>query len=93
MVASGNYRHRTELRKKPRRQFNYFAKIIIDETAPQRSCTIADISHNGARLVLETEDPLPDQFILLLTRNGQTHRRCRMVWRTGQTIGVEFVAG
>jgi hypothetical protein len=92
MVISGNYRNRTELRKKPRRHFHYSAKIITGPKDTQRSCTIADISHSGARLVLETEDVLPDSFILLLTRNGQTHRRCRLVWRTGQTIGVEFVA-
>lgn len=91
-VITGNYRNRAELRKKPRRQFHYTAKIIADGAKP-RPCTISDISHTGARLMLENDDPLPDRFILLLTRNGGARRRCRLVWRTGMTVGVEFAAG
>lgn len=90
-VITGNYRNRAELRKKPRRQFHYTAKIIAEDAKP-RPCTIADISHTGARLTLETDDPLPDRFVLLLTRNGGARRRCRLVWRTGMTVGVEFAA-
>lgn len=50
-----------------------------------------DVSHTGARLVLETNDELPDCFLLLLTRKGGCARRsCRVVWRTGVTVGVKF---
>lgn len=93
MVMTGNYRSRAELRKKPRRHFHYSAKILAGAKEPPRSCTISDISHSGARLVLENDDKLPDRFILLLSRNGGTRRRCRLIWRTGQTIGVEFMVG
>jgi hypothetical protein len=89
MVISGNYRNRAELRKRPRRQFHYTAKIVLDDAEP-RACTISDISHTGARLVLDNDEPLPDRFILLLTRNGGARRRCRVVWRTGVSVGVEF---
>jgi PilZ domain len=89
VVISGNYRNRAELRKKPRRQFHYAATIVADESEPL-SCTISDISHSGARLVLENDDTLPDRFLLLLTRTGDARRRCRVIWRTGVSVGVEF---
>ncbi len=93
MVISGNYRPRAELRKKPRRQFHYSAKILTNGKEPARTCTISDISHNGARLVLDGDEELPDRFVLLLTRNGGARRRCRIRWRTGVTVGVEFTGG
>jgi hypothetical protein len=91
MVVVGNYRNRAELRKKPRRQFHYSARIVTDNQTPQLSCSIADISESGARLTLENDvDVLPESFVLLLTPDGRTRRHCRVVWRDGSTIGVEF---
>jgi hypothetical protein len=90
MAISRSYRSRTELRKKPRRQFHYAAKIVTDAQKPARPCTIADISHNGACLVLTNDEELPARFFLLLTSKGETRRCCRVIWRTGTTAGVEF---
>jgi len=90
MVISGNYRSGAELRKRPRRQFHYTAEIVIDQSEP-RLYTISDVSHTGARVVLEKDEPLPDRFTLLLSRNGEAQRRCCIVWRTGASIGVKFV--
>jgi hypothetical protein len=90
MVAVGNYRNRAELRRKPRRQFHYNASVLLDGTSPPCACAIADISATGARLVLESERELPERFILLLTRNGDARRNCRVVWRNGLTVGVQF---
>jgi hypothetical protein len=90
MVVVGNFRNRAELRKKPRRQFHYNASILTDGTSPPRTCAIADISETGARLLLESDSELPDRFLLLLSRNGDARRKCRVVWRNGLAIGVEF---
>jgi len=90
MVAVGNYRNHAELRKKPRRQFNYNARVLIDNNSPLVVCAIVDISESGARLALEADEALPETFTLLLTRNGRARRDCRLVWRDGQTLGVEF---
>jgi PilZ domain len=92
MVVVGNYRNRAELRKKPRRQFHYDASILLDGAAKPRACAIADISESGARIVLESECKLPERFMLLLSRGGEARRRCRVVWRNGLTVGVEFPA-
>jgi len=90
MVAVGNSRRRAEQRKKPRRQFNYNAKILADKKGPSCACSISDVSETGARIVLERDIELPSYFILLLTPRGDARRRCRVVWRTELTVGVEF---
>jgi hypothetical protein len=91
MVVAGNFR--AELRKKRRRQFSYSAKIITHGKQRPRSCTISDISETGARLALDSDDELPDCFVLLLTASGGARRPCRVAWRAGLTIGVEFTGG
>jgi len=91
MVVVGNYRTRTELRKKQRRLFHYDAKILVDKSTPPIPCLIADISASGASLSLEGVETLPDTFVLLLTARGPGPRRhCRVIWRKEMTIGVEF---
>ncbi len=90
MVVVGNSRNRAEMRKKPRRQFHYNAKILKDKDSSPLGCAISDISTSGARLSLESDVELPPTFMLLLTRNGGARRRCRLIWRDGLTVGVRF---
>jgi hypothetical protein len=90
MVVVGNYRARAELRKKPRRQFHYNAAILIEGAKSPCPCAIADISETGARIQLETDCELPERFMLLLTKGGEARRHCRLVWRDGLFVGVEF---
>ena len=91
MTSSANGRDRSDLRKKPRREFHYAARILSGPQDPARRCTIADISETGARLVLDSDDGLPERFFLLLSLNGGARRHCRVVWRNGASVGVEFV--
>lgn len=90
MVVVGNFRNHAELRKKPRRHFQYNAKIVADKASPPLACAVADISASGARINLENDVELPSEFILLLTPNGRTRRHCRLIWRDGLSIGVKF---
>lgn len=90
MVVVGNYRNHAELRKKPRRQFQYHAKILKDKDTPPLACAISDISASGARLNLQNDVELPPEFILLLTPNGKARRHCRLIWREGLIVGVKF---
>lgn len=87
---AGSSRNGPELRRKPRRQFHYDARILKDRDTPLVSCLISDISDSGARLNLETATELPDTFVLLLTPNGGARRNCRVVWRNGTSVGVKF---
>ena len=90
MVVVGNYRSRSELRKSRRRQFHYNAAIVIEGVQQRHPCAIVDISDSGARLQLEDECELPEHFVLLLTESGEARRHCRIVWRDGLFMGVQF---
>lgn len=90
MVATGSFRARGELRKVPRRQFHYRARIIAGDNSPPIPCSIADISGIGARLCLKHNSELPESFWLLLTAKGDARRHCRMIWRDETIVGVAF---
>jgi hypothetical protein len=90
MVVIGNFRSRTELRKSPRRQFHYNATIVIEGSKQPYPCAVVDISDTGGRLQLGDDRELPGHFLLLLTKDGKARRHCKIVWRNGLLIGVEF---
>jgi hypothetical protein len=52
-------------------------------------CTIREFSDGGARLVVENTVGIPNEFALAF-QDGRPARRCRVVWRKGQALGVEF---
>ena len=93
MAAIAGRRAVNELRKKPRRQFHYQARILTSPNAKPSACAIADISQSGARIVLAVDEELPRRFLLLLSSRGGARRICRVVWREGLSLGVEFAEG
>lgn len=78
------------LRKSVRRPLNILVQIDAGEGSPLRDCTIVDISDMGARLAIEHPESVPDHFTMLLTTRGIPCRKCRLVWRRDEHIGVEF---
>ena len=79
-----------ERRKQTRRRVNRVAQFYGELGQLPRSCMVTDISSNGARLFCEGE--MPPQFILAVSGEGVDLRReCRVVWRLGGELGVEFV--
>lgn len=87
MVAAGS---RSDLRRSQRRQFHYNAAIVIEGGKQPHPCAIVDISDSGARLQFEDEFEVPERFVLLLTKGKGPRRRCKVVWRNGLFIGVQF---
>ena len=76
-------------RSAPRRVINRVAKFHSGVGSLPRDCMVTDISERGARLYSEVE--MPEQFTLTLTGEGeQLLRECRVVWRLGGELGVEF---
>jgi hypothetical protein len=56
-------------------------------------CTMLDVSAGGARLKIDGDLTVPDQFILFLSKiDGRLKRRCVITWRKEKQIGVRFVA-
>jgi len=79
-----------ERRKTPRRAINRVAQYFTGAGSLPRSCFITDVSETGARLY--SEAPMPDRFLLSVFVDGDEMRReCRVVWRLGGELGVEFI--
>jgi hypothetical protein len=74
-------------RIRPSGKISNVAKIIADPKAPAIDCTVVDYSAGGACLQVAFGTLLPDRFDLLY---GTTKKRCRLVWKHGQRIGVSF---
>lgn len=80
-----------ERRKTPRRAINRVAQYYSGAGALPRSCFITDISDTGARLYSEAD--MPDTFVLSVANDGgEMRRECRVVWRLGGELGVEFLS-
>lgn len=82
---------RTTTRKDRRRYILHGARIATANGYGPLKCRIIDISAGGARLEVNAVDAAPDEFILLLSRDGRLRRQCTVVWRSEKTIGVRFM--
>jgi PilZ domain-containing protein len=82
----------TDKRRSRRRPLHHEGRIKRADGEPQIPCSVRDISATGARLAVEMPAAVPDQFILLLSRDGRTRRACTVVWRSAEEIGVEFLS-
>ena len=83
---------RSERRQRFRVSVTYPAMIYAGNNMALHPCTVLDISQRGGRIKLDDDGPLPDDFILLFTKTGNVRRNCRLIWRQGAYLGVEFFA-
>jgi hypothetical protein len=81
---------RSEQRKKTRKAMRHNVWLHVAKDRPPVSTTMSDISETGARLDVGESADLPERFLLLLSKNGQPRRLCRVVWRSGKQVGVQF---
>jgi hypothetical protein len=79
-------------RKSRRRQMRYSAWLAF-KGDKLHGCALHDISETGARIDVEDGKAVPDRFVLLLSANGSARRKCRVVWRQTNQIGVSFEPG
>lgn len=80
-------------RKSLRRHFGYPGRIHFEDGVPPRPCTIVDMSETGAQLDVPGDGEVPGEFSLLIGGNSHVRRHCRVVWRSGNRVGVQFRAG
>lgn len=80
-----------EKRKNHRQTLKYPAKLDFGDGTPFVSCILTDVSASGARFVVECPDNIPENFSLLLAPEHSALRRCKVVWREANQIGVEFL--
>jgi PilZ domain len=53
-------------------------------------CALRDISVTGANIAVEDPTTVPNEFVLLFTKNGSVRRDCSLVWRGDSHVGVRF---
>jgi len=53
-------------------------------------CVLSDFSNGGAKLSGVTVSAIPDDFMLRLAR-GLKPRRCHVMWRSAEELGVRFI--
>jgi hypothetical protein len=61
----------------------------IHDGSWERPCILANFSNAGAKLTGVVPATIPDEFLLSITPRGRK-RKCRVRWRYGEAIGVEF---
>jgi len=66
------------------------AKIAFTRLSSTIDCTIRNISPGGGRVVFTGPVAAPKEFDLHIPHRRET-RRARVIWRTGEDLGVAFV--
>jgi hypothetical protein len=85
-----NTRMRRERRKNFRVEWNSPATIYDLERRLARPCILSNFSNGGAQITGVRASTIPDEFMLQITRDDGRTRKCRVLWRTDDTVGVEF---
>lgn len=80
-----------EQRKTRRRHVIQGASIFTGVGEPTIACVIMDLSPTGARIKVEGVTEIPDEIILVLSRDGYLNRHCRVVWRDSNLFGLRFI--
>ena len=79
-----------ERRKSARRSIDRVAQFYSEAGQLPRTCMVTNISDSGARLYSDVD--MPPHFTLVVSGEGVALRHeCRVVWRLGGELGVEFV--
>jgi hypothetical protein len=81
----------SERRKKKRQSRRRSAWISYGEKPTVMLCVLWDLSDTGAKIAPTHIDILPDVFTLYLTSDGSERQFCRVAWREGRYLGVQFI--
>jgi hypothetical protein len=78
-----------ERRSKGRTAINRDALMFFAGHADVHSCTVRDVTNDGAGIRLSGLNILPSEFGISFDR-FRTMRLCRLVWRDGDFVGATF---
>ena len=85
-----NQVEQSEDRRKAARKQMTFRAWVESAHDERLACEVLDMTLIGARL-RAPDAALPREFTLLLDENSSLKRRCRVIWRQGFTVGLEFI--
>jgi hypothetical protein len=77
-------------RQQVRRRRHQSAWITLDDKKTIHKCEVADVSHEGAKITVDLALEAGKLFSVAFVPRGAT-RRCEVVWRRGNTLGIKFV--
>src|SRR3954453_15725716 len=83
-----NVRMQRERRRNFRVEWNALATIHDPQRHLERPCILSNFSSGGSQITGIRAATVPNEFMLRITRHDV--RMCRAVWRTDDTVGVEF---
>jgi hypothetical protein len=63
--------------------------LILKPRKRPSKCLVRDVTAKGALLIVPPELEVPEQFELLIRGRGEK-RQCRVIWRDGVGLGVQF---
>ena len=79
---------RRERRKSFRVEWNSPAMIYDGKSA--RPCIVSNFSNGGAKITGVRAATIPDEFAMRITSHDTRMRKCRVLWRSDDTLRVEF---
>jgi PilZ domain len=79
-----------ERRKNFRVEWNSSAKIYDCDGKWELACVVKDLSNGGAKITTAPVGDIPDEFMLRFIRGVRGKRKCKVLWRTRDALGVEF---
>lgn len=80
-----------EKRKHVRQPGNQDAKFQTGAGLPWQDCRVTEISSEGVRLHASSGQ-VPDRFTLMLADEDAEQRKCKVIWRSGDEVGAEFMS-
>lgn len=78
-------------RRAPRQDMRWEGLILGPAASIVGRCMIVNVAATGAKLILKDSTEVPDIFVLLLSKKGDVRRQCEVMWRAGNSIGVQFI--
>ena len=79
-------------RKQPRRHVSYPVHIGAGDNPSAREGRLNDVSESGASIAVPAAKEIPDRFVLALGFMDRVIRRCQVMWRSDDRIGVKFIS-
>jgi hypothetical protein len=79
-------------RQSPRHRENRPARIEVNNGSAPLDCILWDVSEAGVRITIDTPRSVPQEFDLVLSKDGKVRRRCRVVWRSAEQLGACFLS-
>jgi PilZ domain len=92
VLKSRNATVPADRRKDSRRKLDQPCWIDAGPGLPPNKGQLCDVSPSGARLICEDSVELPDQFNLYMTHDGSVGRKCKVVRRADNEIGLRFLS-